>query len=67
MFIQLLPGIAVTYNGEEFGQEDGEVTYEQGKDPSARNISIFESNSRDFERTPIQWDDTVNAGFNEGG
>ncbi|XP_045480246.1 maltase 1-like [Harmonia axyridis] len=66
MLVQLLPGIAVTYNGEEFGQEDGEVTYEQGKDPSARNRSIFEATSRDFERTPFQWDDTINAGFNEG-
>ncbi|KAL3267384.1 hypothetical protein HHI36_011514 [Cryptolaemus montrouzieri] len=66
MLAQLLPGIAVTYNGEEFGQEDGEVTYEQGQDPSARNRSIFEQVSRDFERTPLQWDNTTNAGFNEG-
>ncbi|KAL3267385.1 hypothetical protein HHI36_011515 [Cryptolaemus montrouzieri] len=66
MLVQLLPGIAVTYNGEEFGQEDGEVTYEQGNDPSSRNRSIFESTSRDFERTPIHWDDTTNGGFNDG-
>ncbi|XP_044749211.1 maltase 1-like [Coccinella septempunctata] len=66
MLLNLLPGIGVTYYGEEIGQEDGEVTYEQGKDPAARNRSTFYKVSRDFERTPFQWDDTVNAGFNEG-
>ncbi|KAL3267382.1 hypothetical protein HHI36_011512 [Cryptolaemus montrouzieri] len=66
MLLTLLPGVAVTYNGEEFGQEDGEVTYDQGQDPSARDPAIFEQVSRDFERTPLQWDNTTNAGFNEG-
>ncbi|KAK9870029.1 hypothetical protein WA026_006124 [Henosepilachna vigintioctopunctata] len=66
MLVNLLPGIGVTYNGEEIGQEDGEVSYEQGKDPAARNKSTFYKESRDFERTPFQWDDTINAGFNEG-
>ncbi|XP_045480247.1 maltase 1-like [Harmonia axyridis] len=62
----LLPGVAVTYNGEEFGQEDGEVKYEEGQDPAARDPAIFYQISRDFERTPLQWDNTTNAGFNEG-
>ncbi|XP_045483406.1 maltase 1-like isoform X2 [Harmonia axyridis] len=62
----LLPGVAVTYNGEEFGQEDGEVKYEEGQDPTARDPAVFEQKSRDFERTPLQWDNTTNAGFNEG-
>lgn len=66
MLLNLLPGIGVTYYGEEIGQEDGEVTYEEGKDPAARNRSTFDKVSRDFERTPFQWDNTVNAGFNEG-
>jgi hypothetical protein len=62
----LLPGVAVTYNGEEIGQEDGEVSYEEGQDPSARDPAIFDQVSRDFERTPYQWDESVNAGFNTG-
>ncbi|KAK9870032.1 hypothetical protein WA026_006127 [Henosepilachna vigintioctopunctata] len=66
MLINLLPGIGVTYNGEEIGQEDGEVTYEQRRDTSAKSKDTFEKDSRDFERTPIQWDNSVNAGFNEG-
>lgn len=66
MLKSLLPGVVVTYNGEEIGQENGEVSYEEGKDPSARDPAIFEKVSRDFERTPYQWDDTTNAGFNTG-
>lgn len=68
MLISLLPGVAVTYNGEEIGMEDGLVTWEEGKDPSACNgkPEDFNKTSRDFERTPFQWDDSVNAGFNEG-
>lgn len=66
--IALLPGVLVTYNGEEIGQENGEVSYEQCKDPSACDLGedYFNTHSRDFARTPIQWDDTVNAGFNQG-
>lgn len=65
MIVMLLPGIGVTYNGEEIGMEDGKVTYEEGKDPSAckYNSSVFDQLSRDFERTPFHWDNTTNAGF----
>ncbi|KAK4887008.1 hypothetical protein RN001_003279 [Aquatica leii] len=68
VLIAFLPGIMVTYNGEEIGQENGEVTYQEGKDPNACKAppDQFESVSRDFERTPFQWDDSVNAGFNTG-
>ncbi|EFA02637.1 Maltase A1-like Protein [Tribolium castaneum] len=66
MLKSLLPGVAVTYNGEEIGQENGEVSYEEGQDPSARDPAIFDKVSRDFERTPYQWDDSTNAGFNTG-
>lgn len=66
--IALLPGVIVTYNGEEIGQENGEVSYEQCKDPGACDLGedYFKEHSRDFARTPFQWDDTINAGFNEG-
>lgn len=66
--IALLPGVLVTYNGEEIGQENGEVSYDECKDPSACDLGeeYFNEHSRDFARTPFQWDNTTNAGFNEG-
>lgn len=69
MLTMLLPGVAVTYNGEEIAMENGEVTWEEGQDPQACNgvESDFDKSSRDFQRTPYQWDDSVNAGFNDGG
>lgn len=67
MLAALLPGVQVTYNGEEIGQEDGEVTFEDGQDPSAcKNNETFADVSRDFERTPYHWDKTKNAGFSDG-
>lgn len=68
MLVSVLPGVAVTYNGEEIAMEDGLITWEQGKDPSACNgkPENFNKTSRDFERTPFHWNDSVNAGFNEG-
>ncbi|VEN37695.1 unnamed protein product [Callosobruchus maculatus] len=64
MLTAFLPGIMVTYNGEEIGMTDGQVTCEQGKDEQAKkDCSTFNETSRDFERTPMQWDDTKNAGF----
>lgn len=67
MLTAFLPGVMVTYNGEEIGMEDGEVTCEQGHDPRAiDNCSTFNETSRDFERTPFHWDNSTNAGFNEG-
>lgn len=61
----LLPGISVTYYGEEIGMVNNDaITYEQGVDPQGCNYppEQFHSRSRDFERTPFQWDDSVNAG-----
>lgn len=47
--IQTLPGVSITYNGDEIGMHD----YDQ-----------FEHHdSRDPNRTPMQWDKTTSAGF----
>lgn len=61
----MLPGVAVTFQGEEIAMPNGKVTWEQGHDPSACNgrPEDFDRVSRDFERTPFHWDDTKNAGF----
>ncbi|CAG9762462.1 unnamed protein product [Ceutorhynchus assimilis] len=66
MLTAFLPGIQVTYMGEEIGMEDGAVTCGQGHDPQAiKNCSTFNETSRDFERTPYQWDSSFNAGFSK--
>ncbi|XP_055375861.1 maltase 2-like isoform X2 [Condylostylus longicornis] len=69
MLIMTLPGIAVTYNGEEIGMIDyREITWEETKDPAALNTNkeVYKKYSRDPERTPFQWDDSKNAGFSVG-
>lgn len=68
MIAHTLPGVAVTYQGEEIALENGEVTWSQGQDPQACNADEedFDSNSRDFQRTPYHWDSTKNAGFSDG-
>ncbi|XP_053963318.1 maltase A1-like [Anastrepha ludens] len=65
IFLQTLPGIAVTYNGEEYGLEDGYVSWEDSVDPQACNAdpSTYLKYSRDPERTPFLWDNSKNAGF----
>lgn len=49
MLVTLLPGTGVTYNGEEIGMTD--LAMESPND------------SRDPERTPFQWDDSISAGI----
>ena len=63
--LQTLPGIAVTYQGEEMVLVNTELTWKQTVDPSACNTDKdrFESFSRDPCRTPFPWDTTLNAGF----
>lgn len=64
MLAALLPGVQVTYNGEEIGMEDGEVSFEEGVDiGDCTDESCFKETSRDFERTPYHWDRSKNAGF----
>ncbi|CAH4012741.1 unnamed protein product [Pieris brassicae] len=66
MIVLLLPGVAVTYMGEEIGMVDGYVSWEDTVDPSGCNtddpINYWKS-SRDPERTPFQWNAENNAGF----
>lgn len=67
MLVTFLPGIAAVYYAEEIGQENGEVACEEGTDPKVNNCTTFDVITRDYERTPFQWDTTVNAGFSHGG
>ncbi|XP_018310363.1 alpha-glucosidase [Mycetomoellerius zeteki] len=65
MMTLLLPGVAVTYNGDEIGMKDTWISWEDTKDPQGRNAGKdgYEKASRDPARTPFQWDNTTSAGF----
>ncbi|CAK1544244.1 unnamed protein product [Leptosia nina] len=66
MLVLLLPGVAVTYMGEEIGLVDGYVSWEDTVDPSGCNTNDpvnYVKYSRDPERTPFQWNSDKNAGF----
>lgn len=61
-FLNLLcPGVSVIYYGEEIGMENGELTEAEVRDNFSPNHSRFDS--RDLERTPMQWDAARYAGF----
>ncbi|XP_022816674.1 maltase A1-like isoform X1 [Spodoptera litura] len=66
MLALVLPGITITYQGEEIGMTDGHVSWKDTKDPQACNtedpINYWKS-SRDPARTPFHWDASANAGF----
>ncbi|XP_026328373.1 maltase A1-like isoform X2 [Hyposmocoma kahamanoa] len=62
----ILPGVAVTYQGEEIGMRDGYVSWEDTVDVNAcnqGNPDNYLDFSRDPARTPYHWDDTTSAGF----
>lgn len=63
--LQTLPGNAITYQGEEIVMPNVNLTWEATQDPQAcvTNETIYFQNSRDPARTPMQWDDSVSAGF----
>nr|XP_026488759.1 maltase A1-like [Vanessa tameamea] len=66
MIVLLLPGVGVTYMGEEIGMVDGYVSWEDTVDPSGCNTNDpinYVISSRDPERTPFQWNSEKNSGF----
>ncbi|XP_060865657.1 maltase A3-like [Metopolophium dirhodum] len=60
-----LPGIDVTYYGSEIGMEDNMyLRPEQITDDNLAGGPRL-SRPRDYQRCPMQWDDSINAGFTE--
>lgn len=62
----ILPGVAVTYQGEEIGMNDGYVSWEDTVDVAAcnqGNPDNYMDYSRDPARTPYHWDNSTSAGF----
>ncbi|CAG0879003.1 unnamed protein product [Cyprideis torosa] len=68
MIVQLVPGTAITYQGEEIGMEDTFISWEDTQDPFGCNCGIenYQSCSRDPGRTPMQWSNANMAGFTDG-
>jgi alpha-glucosidase len=62
MLLLALRGTPTIYYGDEIGMQDVFIHPSQYRDPQGKNIGI----SRDPARTPMQWDDTTNAGFTTG-
>lgn len=60
----VLPGVKIVYNGEEIGMRNAFIRWDQSVDPSGLLLGPehYTEGSRDPERTPMQWDDTVSAG-----
>ncbi|XP_025263073.1 maltase 2-like [Camponotus floridanus] len=66
MLSMILPGMAVTYNGDEIGMvDDRNISWADTQDPLARiaGKDHYAAISRDPERTPFQWSAEENAGF----
>lgn len=57
-----LPGLSVTYNGEEIGMTDVCLIYPDDK-PTLCSKEGEGSFNYDVARSPMQWDDSTSAGF----
>ena len=62
MLLLTLRGTPTLYYGDELGMADGAIPADQVQDPAEKNQPGI-GMGRDPERTPMQWDDTANAGF----
>ncbi|HZO84035.1 MAG TPA: alpha-amylase family glycosyl hydrolase, partial [Verrucomicrobiae bacterium] len=64
MLLLTLRGTPTCYYGDELGMEDVAIPPEKIQDPPAVNQpEIAHIVGRDPERTPMQWDDSPNAGY----
>ncbi|MBN1534769.1 MAG: DUF3459 domain-containing protein [Spirochaetes bacterium] len=68
-------GVPVTYYGEEIGMRDARIPPRHALDPQGRKYSLVPKwagdlagfcINRDNCRTPMQWDEGPNGGFNDG-
>lgn len=63
--VTMLPGTSVTYYGEEIGMYDSCAKFEDDdhNQPAVRCLPNITRHQSDWVRSPMQWDDTDNAGF----
>ena len=65
MLLLTLRGTPTLYYGDEIGMEDVPIPPERIQDPYEKNEPGL-GLGRDPQRTPMQWDDSPNAGFTAG-
>ncbi|GAA0545978.1 alpha-amylase family glycosyl hydrolase [Chitinophaga japonensis] len=65
MLLLTLRGTPTIYYGDEIGMRDVAIPFEEVQDPQGLNMPD-KNLSRDPARTPMQWDNSENAGFTEG-
>lgn len=63
--ITMLPGTSVSYYGEEIGMTDSCAQYnpDSHNESATRCTDMTKDPSDSFFRSPMQWDNTTNAGF----
>jgi len=62
MLLLTLRGTAFIYYGDEIGMQNVDIPPDKVRDVRGLNVA---GHNRDPARTPMQWDDSVNAGFSE--
>jgi alpha-glucosidase len=62
MLLLTLRGTPTIYYGDEIAMTDVPIPYDEVQDPQGLNMPD-KNLSRDPERTPMQWDNSENAGF----
>ncbi|CAG9853864.1 unnamed protein product [Phyllotreta striolata] len=65
MLTGFLPGIQITYYGEEIGMEEVNECA-QLHQSNASDCYVYKGDSRDPQRTPMQWDSSPLANFSDG-
>jgi alpha-glucosidase len=65
MLLLTLRGTPTLYYGDEIGMQDVPIAPERVRDPWERNVPGL-GLGRDPERTPMQWNDSGQAGFSQG-
>lgn len=65
LLLLTLWGTPTTYQGEELGMSEANISYAESRDPWGINFGpdLYKNFSRDPERAPMQWDDGYQAGF----
>ncbi|HEX6916139.1 MAG TPA: alpha-amylase family glycosyl hydrolase, partial [Chitinophagaceae bacterium] len=65
LLLLTLRGTPTIYYGEEIGMTDVPIPFDEVQDPQGLNMPD-KNLSRDPARTPMQWDNSANAGFTTG-
>ena len=63
MLLLTLRGTPTCYYGDELGMVDVDIPVEKWQDPAGLQQKDIKGESRDPERTPMQWDAGPNGGF----